>query len=50
LRAVKINTHCFDLGGLTRDDDAQVKDLNDLTRIAPDDFEQNRELQMLTTF
>ena len=50
LRAVKIDAHCFDLAGLTRDDDAPVEDLNDLTRIAPDDFEQNRELQTLITF
>jgi len=50
LRAAKIDAHCFDLAGLIRADDVPVKDLNDLTRIAPDDFEQNRELQTLTTF
>jgi hypothetical protein len=50
LRAAKIDAHCFDLAGLIRDDDAPVKDLNDVTRIAPDDFEQNRELQTLTIF
>ncbi len=45
-----LDVHCFDLAGLTRDDGAPVKDLNDLTRIAPDDFEQNRELWALTIF
>lgn len=33
-----------------RDDGAQVKDLNDLTRICADDFEANRELWSLTQF
>ena len=50
LRAAKIDAHCFDLAGLIRDDGAQVKDLNNLSCIAPDDFEQNRELQTLTIF
>ncbi len=50
LRAAGIDAHCFDLAGLTRDDGAAAKDLNDLTRIAPDDFERNRELWALTTF
>ena len=50
LRNAELDVHCFDLAGLTRDDSAPVKDLNDLTRIAPDDFEQNRELWSLTIF
>jgi hypothetical protein len=50
LRDAGLDAHCFDLAGLTRDDGAAVKDLNDLTRIAPDDFERNRELWALTTF
>jgi hypothetical protein len=50
LREAGLDVHCFDLAGLTRDDGAPVKDLNDLTRIAPDDFEQNRELWSLTIF
>jgi hypothetical protein len=50
LRDAGLDVHCFDLAGLTRDDGAPVKDLNDLTRIAPDDFEQNRELWALTVF
>ncbi len=50
LRDAGLDVHCFDLAGLTRDDGAPVKDLNDLTRIAPDDFERNRELWTLTIF
>jgi len=50
LREAGLDAHCFDLAGLTRNDGAPVKDLNDLTRIAPDDFEQNRELWSLTIF
>lgn len=50
LRAAGIDAHCYDLAGLTRDDGATVKDLNDLTRISADDFETNRELWALTTF
>jgi hypothetical protein len=50
LRAAGLDVHCFDLAGLTRSDGQSVKDLNDLTQIAPDDFEQNREVWTLTTF
>jgi hypothetical protein len=50
LRAAGLDAHCFDLVNLARDDGQAVKDLNDLTRIAADDFERERELWTLTTF
>jgi hypothetical protein len=50
LRDAGLTAHCYDLSGLTRDDGAPVKDLNDLTRISADDFEVNRELWALSTF
>ncbi len=50
LHDAELDAHCFDLAGLKRDDGTVVKDLNDLTRIASDDFERNRELWTLTTF
>ncbi|MGI8482437.1 MAG: hypothetical protein ACR2MF_10315 [Chthoniobacterales bacterium] len=50
LRDGGIDAHCYDLAGLTRDDGAPVKDLNDLTRVSADDFETNRELWTLTSF
>lgn len=50
LREAGHDAHCFDLAGLTRDDGGAVKDLNDLARIASDDFERERELSALTTF
>jgi len=50
LRAAGIDAHCYDVAGITRDDGATVKDLNDLTRVSADDFEANRELSALTSF
>ncbi len=50
LRNARIAAHCYDLAGITRDDGASVKDLNDLTRISANDFEANRELWTLTSF
>ncbi len=50
LREAGIDAHCYDLAGITRDDGAIVKDLNDLTRVSADDFEANRELWTLTSF
>ncbi|MGB8170337.1 MAG: hypothetical protein WCF18_22735 [Chthoniobacteraceae bacterium] len=50
LATAGLDAHCFDLAGLNRCDGHAVKDLNDLTQIAPDDFEHNRELWTLTTF
>jgi hypothetical protein len=50
LTSAGLAARCFDLAGLTRCDGLPVKDLNDLTRISPDDFENNRELWSLTTF
>lgn len=50
LRAAGIDVHCFDLAGLALDNGAPVKDLNDLTGIASDDFERNRELWALASF
>ncbi len=50
LKEAGIPAHCFDLSGLTRDDEKPVNDLNDLTRIGYDEFENNRELWSLTTF
>lgn len=50
LRAAGIDAHCYDLAGITRGDNAPVKDLNDLTRVSADDFEANRELWTITSF
>lgn len=50
LAAAGAEVHCFDLAGLTRTDGQPLKDLNDLTSINADQFEQHRELWTLTSF